>query len=130
MCLNSPLYFFTNQMEMRFVCATKLGTGWFEFLGSCWQLFLFVVVFFPLSFACQVQSRAQQNVAVQCTCGEVCGDECVDVCLRVCQDIQPGSELLLYKDAVGKNRATKEQSGHEGNSDSTKNSSDKNFLHI
>lgn len=91
---------------------------------------LFLLLFLPLSFACQVQSRAQRNVAVQCTCGEVCADECVDVCLRVCQDIQPGSELLLYEDAVGKSQATKEQSGHEGNSDRTKNSSDKNSLHM
>ncbi|KAM7014996.1 zinc finger protein 408 [Tautogolabrus adspersus] len=49
-----------------------------------------------IRFACQVRSRALQNVTVRCVCGEVC--ECVDVCLRVCQDIQPGSELLLYDD--------------------------------
>lgn len=60
---------------------------------------------FPLRFACQAQSRAQQNVAVQCTCGEVCVDECVDVCLRVFQDIQPGAELLLYDDTAGKRHA-------------------------
>ncbi|XP_073319914.1 zinc finger protein 408 [Pagrus major] len=55
-----------------------------------------------IKFACQAQSRAQQNVAVQCACGEVCEGECVDVCLRVFQDIQPGAELLLYRDTVGK----------------------------
>ena len=60
---------------------------------------------FPLRFACQAQSRAQQNVAVQCTCGEVCVDECVDVSLRVFQDIQPGAELLLYDDTAGKRHA-------------------------
>ncbi|XP_036952211.1 zinc finger protein 408-like isoform X3 [Acanthopagrus latus] len=55
-----------------------------------------------IKFACQAHSRAQQNVAVQCTCGEVCVGECVDVCLRVFQDVQPGAELLLYEDTVGK----------------------------
>lgn len=125
MCLNSPLYFYLPDGDA--ICLCNQTWNWCDFLGSCWQL-SFCCCFFPLSFACQVQSRAQQNVAVQCTCGEVCADECVDACLRVCQDIQPGSELLLY--AVGKSQATKEQSGHEGNSDSTKNSSDKNSLHM
>ncbi|MED6287682.1 hypothetical protein CHARACLAT_018758 [Characodon lateralis] len=54
------------------------------------------------SFACQAKCRAQQNVAVQCACGEVCEDTCVDLCLRVCQDIHPGTELLVYDDSVGK----------------------------
>lgn len=42
---------------MRFVCATKLGTGWCDFLGSCWQLFRFVVVFSPsvLPARCRVE---------------------------------------------------------------------------
>ncbi|XP_078029389.1 zinc finger protein 408 isoform X2 [Epinephelus lanceolatus] len=59
-----------------------------------------------IKFACQARSRGQQNVAVQCACGEVCAGECVDVRLRVCQDIQPGTELLLYEDAVGKSQMT------------------------
>ncbi|KAE8297662.1 hypothetical protein D5F01_LYC04300 [Larimichthys crocea] len=42
-----------------------------------------------IKFACQ----ARNNVAVQCSCGEVC--------LRVCQDIRPGTELLLYEDTAG-----------------------------
>ncbi|XP_044061313.1 zinc finger protein 408 isoform X2 [Siniperca chuatsi] len=59
-----------------------------------------------IKFACQVRSRVQQNVAVQCACGGVCVGRCVDVCLRVCRDIQPGAELLLYGDAVGKSPTT------------------------
>ncbi|XP_049905183.1 zinc finger protein 408 [Epinephelus moara] len=59
-----------------------------------------------IKFACQARNRGQQNVAVQCACGEVCAGECVDVCLRVCQDIQPGTELLLYEDTVGKSQTT------------------------
>ncbi|KAM7424674.1 hypothetical protein PAMA_000838 [Pampus argenteus] len=61
-----------------------------------------------ISFACQARSRAQQNVAVQCVCGEVCAaaGECVVACLRVCRDIQPGAELLLYTDTVGENQTT------------------------
>ncbi|XP_040893077.1 zinc finger protein 408 [Toxotes jaculatrix] len=59
-----------------------------------------------INFACQARSRAQQNVAVQCACGEVCVAECVDVCLRVCEVVQPGTELLLYDDSVGKSQAT------------------------
>ncbi|KAE8277511.1 hypothetical protein D5F01_LYC24537 [Larimichthys crocea] len=54
-----------------------------------------------IKFACQARSRAQQNVAVRCSCGEVCAGECADVRLRVCQDIRPGTELLLYKDTAG-----------------------------
>lgn len=44
-------------MEMWFVCATKPGTGWCDFLGSCWQLFLFDVVFSPsvLPARCKVE---------------------------------------------------------------------------
>lgn len=72
-----------------------------------------------LRFACQVQSRAQQNVAKHCTCGsEACVDACVDMRLRVCRDIQPGSELLLYEDGHGESIATKEGKewkGQEGN---------------
>ncbi|XP_041848105.1 zinc finger protein 408 isoform X2 [Melanotaenia boesemani] len=49
-----------------------------------------------ITFACQARCQAQQNAAALCACGEVCEGECVDVSLRVCQDIQPGSELLLY----------------------------------
>uniref|UniRef100_UPI0037E76D8F zinc finger protein 408 n=1 Tax=Semicossyphus pulcher TaxID=241346 RepID=UPI0037E76D8F len=47
-----------------------------------------------ISFACQVQSRALQNVALQHVCGEVC--------VSVCRDIQPGTELLLCRDTEGK----------------------------
>ncbi|XP_056134706.1 zinc finger protein 408 isoform X2 [Lampris incognitus] len=54
-----------------------------------------------ISLACQVQDGAQHNVTVQCVCGEVCVGLCVDVCLCVCQDIQPGTELLLYGDPGG-----------------------------
>ncbi|XP_062275078.1 zinc finger protein 408-like [Scomber scombrus] len=49
-----------------------------------------------MSFACRARSRSQQNVAVQCVCGEVCAGECPDVCLRVCRDVRPGTELLLF----------------------------------
>ncbi|KAK2919837.1 zinc finger protein 408 [Channa argus] len=59
-----------------------------------------------VSFACQVQSRGQQNVVAQCTCREVCVGECVEVCLCVCQDVQPGTELLLYDDTVEKSQTT------------------------
>uniref|UniRef100_A0A3B4V9H1 Zinc finger protein 408-like n=2 Tax=Seriola dumerili TaxID=41447 RepID=A0A3B4V9H1_SERDU len=59
-----------------------------------------------INFACQVRSRAQQNAAVQCACVEVCVGECVDVCLRVCEDVQPGTELLLYDETVGKTETT------------------------
>ncbi|KAK2853617.1 hypothetical protein Q5P01_006278 [Channa striata] len=59
-----------------------------------------------ISFACQVQSRGQQNVAVQCTCREVCVGECAEVCLCLCQDVHPGTELLLYDDTVGKCQTT------------------------
>ncbi|XP_077476769.1 uncharacterized protein LOC144089580 isoform X7 [Stigmatopora argus] len=52
-----------------------------------------------LSFACQVQSKARHNVAVQCSCAEMCVGKCVGVCLRVCHEIQPGTELLLNGDA-------------------------------
>ncbi|XP_033971964.1 zinc finger protein 408-like [Trematomus bernacchii] len=60
-----------------------------------------------IKFACQAQSRRQQNVSVQCACGEVCSGECVDVCLRVCRDIQPGTELLLGGETLGKGQTTK-----------------------
>ncbi|TDH17448.1 hypothetical protein EPR50_G00008500 [Perca flavescens] len=59
-----------------------------------------------IKFACQAQSRAQQNVSVHCACGEVCAGGCADVCLRVCRDIQPGTELLLYGDTAGKSQTT------------------------
>ncbi|KAF1393234.1 hypothetical protein PFLUV_G00036420 [Perca fluviatilis] len=59
-----------------------------------------------IKFACQARSRSQQNVSVQCACGEVCAGGCADVCLRVCRDIQPGTELLLYGDTVGKSQTT------------------------
>ncbi|KAM4593473.1 zinc finger protein 408 [Odontesthes bonariensis] len=61
-----------------------------------------------INFACQARCRAQQNVAVQCGCGEACAGvgKCVEVFLRVCQDVQPGSELLLYDDAVAKSQLT------------------------
>ncbi|XP_054627784.1 zinc finger protein 408 isoform X2 [Dunckerocampus dactyliophorus] len=58
-----------------------------------------------ISFACQVQSKALCNVAVQCTCAEICVGECVSVCLRVCQDIQPGTELLLAGETARKSDA-------------------------
>ncbi|XP_061520601.1 zinc finger protein 408 [Phycodurus eques] len=48
-----------------------------------------------INFACQVQSKALHNVAVQCTCAEMCVGKCVSICLRVCHEIQPGTELLL-----------------------------------
>lgn len=72
-----------------------------------------------LSFACQVHSRSQQNVAMHCACGgEVCEDTCLDMRLKVCQDICPGSELLLYKDTDGQSEAAinkKHQKEKEGN---------------
>ncbi|XP_037615348.1 zinc finger protein 408 isoform X2 [Sebastes umbrosus] len=80
-----------------------------------------------IKFACQARSRAQQNVSVQCACGEVCAGECVDVCLRVCRDIQPGTELLLYgEDTVGTRQTTDEPdaqdnaTGHTDNKEHTK----------
>lgn len=75
---------------------------------SCWSrsFKLCVIGLFSLRFARQARSSAQRNVSVLCVCGEVCEAECVDVCLRVCKDIQPGTELLLYNDTVGKGRAT------------------------
>eukprot|EP00064_Thunnus_orientalis_P016037 superscaffoldBa00003093_g16100 len=54
------------------------------------------------------RSRAQQNVTAQCACGEVCAGECADACLRVCRDIQPGTELLLYRDTVVKSQTADE----------------------
>ncbi|XP_069384188.1 zinc finger protein 408 isoform X2 [Paralichthys olivaceus] len=54
-----------------------------------------------INFACRALSRAQQNVAVQCVCGQMCVGECVDVFLRVCDDVQPGTELLFYDDTEG-----------------------------
>ncbi|XP_061565036.1 zinc finger protein 408 [Cololabis saira] len=59
-----------------------------------------------INFACRVRCRAQRTVAVQCVCGEACGGECAGVCLRACRDIQPGTELLLYDDTVGKGQTT------------------------
>lgn len=47
--------------------------------------------------------------------------ECVDVCLRVCRDLQPGTELLLCGDDVGKGQTADERdsqdkiAGHAGN---------------
>lgn len=56
---------------------------------------------------------------MQCACGgEACVDTCVNVHLRVCRDIQPGSELLFYKDAVEEGQTAKEgkeREGQEGN---------------
>ncbi|XP_047435775.1 zinc finger protein 408 [Mugil cephalus] len=52
-----------------------------------------------VSFACQARSRTQQNVVVQCVCGDVCEAECVGLCLRLCRDVHPGTELLLFDDA-------------------------------
>lgn len=101
-------------MLIRYTCsATRLDSA--ERLSLCLYL-----CFFPPRFARQVRSGAQQNVAVQCSCGEVCAGECVDVCLRVCRDIQPGTELLLYGDTVGKSPTTEEHdaqdatAGHAG----------------
>ncbi|XP_043961458.1 zinc finger protein 408 [Gambusia affinis] len=54
------------------------------------------------NFACQAQCRAQQNVAVRCACRGVCDGVCVGVCVRACQDIHPGTELLVFDEAVGK----------------------------
>lgn len=66
-----------------------------------------------------MQRRSQQNVAIHCACGgEVCVDTCVDMRLRVCQDIHPGSELLLYRDADGQDCAAKngqDQKEQKGN---------------
>lgn len=97
----------------------KSQSGWCDDLGSYGCFWPCVA----LRFACQVQNRAQQNVAKHCACGgEACVDTCVDTCvdmrLRVCRDIQPGSELLLYEDSDGEGRAAKEgkeRKGQEGN---------------
>ncbi|XP_054473926.1 zinc finger protein 408 [Anoplopoma fimbria] len=71
-----------------------------------------------IKFACRAPSRAQQNVSVQCACGEVCASECVDACLRVCQDIQPGTELLMYGgDTEGKSQTTDEPDNATGCTD-------------
>ncbi|XP_035507574.1 zinc finger protein 408 [Morone saxatilis] len=70
-----------------------------------------------IKFACQVRRRSQRNVAAQCACGEVCVGACVDVRLRVCRDIQPGTELLLYGDALGKSRKTDPQDDSTGHTD-------------
>ncbi|XP_060924487.1 zinc finger protein 408-like, partial [Limanda limanda] len=59
-----------------------------------------------INFACRALSRAQQNVAVQCVCGQVCVAQCVDVFLRVCEDVRPGTELLFYDDIEGNGRTT------------------------
>ncbi|XP_060899646.1 zinc finger protein 408-like isoform X5 [Labrus mixtus] len=66
-----------------------------------------------IRFACQVRSRALQNVTVRCVCGEVCVCECVDLCLRVCRDIQPGSELLQYDDTPRKIMTTDQHGGQD-----------------
>ncbi|KAM9825048.1 uncharacterized protein ACBT44_005869 isoform 2-T2 [Syngnathus typhle] len=58
-----------------------------------------------ISFACQVESKASQNVAVQCTCAEMCVGMCVSMRLRVCHEIQPGTELLLGGETEGRNDA-------------------------
>ncbi|KAF7659666.1 hypothetical protein LDENG_00294290 [Lucifuga dentata] len=71
-----------------------------------------------ISFACQALCRAQQNVAVQCACGERCVCECVDVCLRVCRDIQPGTELLLYEGTEGKQEVDTQDNATEQHRDS------------
>ncbi|XP_076003120.1 uncharacterized protein LOC142996118 [Genypterus blacodes] len=68
---------------------------------------------FWISFACQALNRAQQNVAVQCACGETCAYKCVDVCLHVCQDILPGTELLLYGGTEGKSKPDTEDNTTE-----------------
>ncbi|KAF6733522.1 Zinc finger protein 408 [Oryzias melastigma] len=59
-----------------------------------------------VSFACQVQYPAQQNVAVQCACALECGGVCTGARLRACQDIQAGAELLLYGDPQDKSQST------------------------
>ena len=66
-----------------------------------------------LSFACQVRRAEQQNAAVHCACADVCVGECVDVCLRVCRDVQPGTELLLGGDVVGKGQTADEGDSQE-----------------
>ncbi|XP_019723136.1 zinc finger protein 408-like [Hippocampus comes] len=60
-----------------------------------------------ISFACQVQSKAAHNVAVQCMCAEMCVGICVSLCLRVCHEIQPGTELLLGDETDGSKDARK-----------------------
>ncbi|XP_035010956.2 zinc finger protein 408 isoform X2 [Hippoglossus stenolepis] len=77
-----------------------------------------------INFACRALSRAQQNVAVQCVCGQMCVAECVDVFLRVCEDVQPGTELLFYDDTEGNGHTTdetntQEKSDHEKDPEST-----------
>ncbi|XP_071345748.1 zinc finger protein 408 [Trachinotus anak] len=79
-----------------------------------------------INFACQVRSRAQQNVAVQCACVEMCVGECVDVCLRVCEDVSPGTELLLYDDTGGKPETTNKP---DAQGDSTAQDTDKEGEH-
>ncbi|XP_070820849.1 zinc finger protein 408 [Chaetodon trifascialis] len=74
-----------------------------------------------IRFACQVRSRAQQNVALQCTCGEVCAGECVEVRLRVCRDIQPGTELLLCGDTVGTSLTADRSDGQDESTGRTGN---------
>lgn len=49
-------------------------------------------------------------------CREVCVGECLDVRLRVCQDVQPGTELLLYDDTVGKCQTTDKPDTEENTS--------------
>ncbi|XP_062237187.1 zinc finger protein 408-like isoform X2 [Platichthys flesus] len=77
-----------------------------------------------INFACRALSRAQQNVAVQCVCGQMCVGECVDVFLRVCEDVRPGTELLFYDDTEGDGHTTdetntQENSDHEKDPEST-----------
>uniref|UniRef100_A0A3P8RLW1 C2H2-type domain-containing protein n=1 Tax=Amphiprion percula TaxID=161767 RepID=A0A3P8RLW1_AMPPE len=74
-----------------------------------------------INFACQARSRAQQNVAVKCVCAEVCVGECADVCLSVCRDIQPGTELLLYDDTVGKSQTTDKPQAQANSIEHTEN---------
>lgn len=109
--LNGP----SNQTDhtsiwcLHYVCvivASLSGISVFHTYRCSWEFqtdnthFYFVpIVVFVFSFACQAGSRAQQNAAVQCACGDVCQGECVHVCLRVCRDIQPGTELLLLHGA-------------------------------
>lgn len=69
---------------------------------------------FSLSFACQVQYPAQQNVAVQCACAQESGGVCTAVRLRACRDIQAGAELLIYGDPEGKSRTTGLSGGSAG----------------
>lgn len=45
----------------------------------------------------------------------------MDVRLRLCRDIQPGTELLLYADSVGKvcSHVRGDSAGHTGESENT-----------